>query len=123
MDEAKMIKYMKIQIKTLKILPMTLAGFYFVNTLLGFFKISQVLINNLAGVSLIPLIYLYISSYALHFCNYHRMFLHYIAASNIFCIVNSLLGFPIAGIAGYAVLWLIAGVFLFLILYNWLKNK
>lgn len=121
--ETNYIKWMKIQIKTLKVMPMSLALIYFINTILGFFGISQVFLGIVGGCSIITLLFLFISSYALGFCGYHRMFLYYIASSNIFCVLNEFLGFPLIGIYGYASLWVIAGVFLIVILYQWLHSK
>lgn len=121
--EINHIKWMKMQIKTLKVMPMSLALIYFINTILGFFGISQVFLGIVGGCSIITLLFLFISSYALGFCGYHRMFLYYISSSNAFCLINEFLGFPLVGIYGYACLWVIAGVFLIVILYQWLHSK
>lgn len=123
MIEAKQITWMKYQIKSLKIMPMIMSILFVINTFLGYFGIGQLLINTLSGISIIPLIYLYISSYALGFCGYHRMFLHHIAVSNLFCLIDVIIGIPISGTAMFASLWVIAGVFLIVILYQWLHSK
>lgn len=116
-------KWMKIQIKTLKIIPMLLAFIYWINTILGYFGISQILLNYIAGTSLLPLSFLYISSYALGFCPYHRMFLHYIATSEITMYLIMMFGISISQYALLVLLMVIAGVFLGVILYQWLHLK
>jgi hypothetical protein len=46
------------------------------------FGVDIPILASIAGMSLIPLIFMYISSYVFKFCEYHRMFLHYIVAIN-----------------------------------------
>lgn len=58
------------------------------NTLFWFFGIDLQMFSYIGGISFIPLIYLYISSYVFEFCEYHRIFLHYIVADNILSIID-----------------------------------
>ena len=121
--EEREITWMKFCIKFLKITPMTLAFLYWLNTIIGYIGWSQAVINMLAGVSFLPLLFLYVASYAFKFCGYHRMFLHYILVSNIFCYLDLIFLFPISNFCMFAILMLISGVFLFIILYQWIKSK
>ena len=103
--------------RTLKILPMIMAGLYWLNTVLSYFDLDYSLVSYLAGVGLIPLIFIFIASYAFNFCNYHRMFLWYIVANDIICWVDYNFELPISN-WNYMVLHsIVAGVFLGLILY------
>jgi hypothetical protein len=122
MEEREM-KWMRRCIKTMKITPMTLAFLYWLNTILGYIGWSQVFINLFAGVSVIPLIVLFVASYAFRFCGYHRMFLYYIVVSNSFCWLDVLFMFPLSNFCMFAILMVIAGVFLAVILYQWLHSK
>ena len=61
---------------TLKLIPMVLAGLQAINTIISYFGIH---IKAFAHCFVFCLIgFIYIASYLLKFCEYHRMFLHYI---------------------------------------------
>ena len=68
----------KIEIGLLKIIPMILAGIYLSNTILSYFlNIDLIVLSYIGGISLLPLIFLYLSSYVFRFCIYHRVFLFF----------------------------------------------
>lgn len=46
-------------------------------------------------ISWLVLIYLYIISYALSFCFYHRLSLHYILISQLLCYIDQKIGLPL----------------------------
>lgn len=77
----------KVEILLLKFIPFILAIFQFIYTICFIVNVSVPIIAELASVSLIPLVFLYVSSYVFKFCEYHRMPLHYIVSNNI---LNSL---------------------------------
>ena len=101
----------------LKIIPMTMAGLFLLNTVLSYFGIDYSIISYLAGVGLIPWLFIMLASYTLRFCEYHRMFLWYIIVNNIVCWIDDNYGLPVSD-RGYLVLhFIVAGLFLFLVLY------
>lgn len=67
----------KITVIVLKILPMLLAFITLLNSILSYFNIDLVILSYIGGVSLIPILFIYITSYTFKFCEYHRMFLHF----------------------------------------------
>ena len=73
----------KVELYLLKIMPMIIALAYLVNTVSSYFGVDIPILASIAGMSLIPLIFMYISSYVFKFCEYHRMFLHYMAVNDI----------------------------------------
>ena len=77
----------KIEIISLKTIPFILAIFQYIRTICFIVGISTPIFAEIAGVSLIPLLFLYLSSYVFKFCEYHRMPLHYIATNDF---LNSL---------------------------------
>lgn len=77
-----------MEIKLLKILPSLIALIYFINTILNLFDVSLNSLSYLAGMSFIPLLFMYISSYVFQFCEYHRLPLHYILINNLLSIVG-----------------------------------
>ena len=77
----------KLEILLLKFIPFVLALFQFIRTICFILGIATPIFAELASVSLLPLIFLYLSSYTFKFCEYHRIPLHYIVLNNI---LNSL---------------------------------
>ena len=107
----------KLFLGFLKLLPIIMAGLFLLNTVLSYFDIDYSIISYLAGVGLIPWLFILLASYTLKFCTYHRIFLWYILANNIVCWVDDNFELPVSD-RGYLVLhFIVAGVFLFLVLY------
>ena len=107
----------KLFLGFLKIIPMLLAGLYLLNTVLSYFDLDYSVISYIAGIGIIPWLFIMIASYVLRFCEYHRMFLWYIAVNNIVCWWDYNYELPVSD-RGYLVLhFIIAGLFLFLVLY------
>ena len=107
----------KIGLFFLKILPMLMAGLYLLNTILSYFYIDLSIISYIAGVGILPLIFLYIASYMFRFCSYHRMFLHYIVLNDILCWTDYTYELPISNWDYLVLHMIVAGVCLFLVLY------
>ena len=68
----------KVTVIVLKILPMLLAFITLLNSILSYFNIDLVILSYIGGVSLITILFIYVASYTFKFCEYHRIFLHYI---------------------------------------------
>ena len=77
-----------IEIKLLKILPSLIALIYFINIILNLIGVKLNSLSYLAGMSFIPLLFIYISSYVFQFCEYHRLPLHYILITNLLSIIG-----------------------------------
>ena len=111
----------KIELYLIKIIPMLLAFLYFINIILDYFGIDNYLISIIGGMSILPLVFFYISSYVFKFCEYHRMFLHYIVVNDVITWIDYEYTIPITDLE-YLILQLcIAFVFMIIILY--LKEK
>ena len=114
----------KIQLYLLKVLPMIIALAYLLNTILSLNGIDIPALSYIAGMSIIPLIFMYTSSYVFRFCGYHRMFLHYIVVNDIINIYDLYVGIPLDNRELLNIHVALAGLFLFLILYSYVKyNK
>ena len=114
----------KIEIGLLKIIPMILAGIYLSNTILSYFlDIDLVLLSYIGGISLLPLIFLYLSSYVFRFCIYHRVFLHYISINEIILILDTHIGLPVSDLEYFCLQMSIFGISLFLFLYLYVKSN
>lgn len=114
----------KIQLYLLKVLPILIALAYLLNTILSLNGIDIPALSYIAGMSIIPLIFMYTSSYIFRFCGYHRMFLHYIVVNDIINIYDLYVGIPLDNRELLNIHVALAGLFLFLILYSYVKyNK
>jgi hypothetical protein len=107
----------KLFIGFLRVLPMVLAGLFLLNTVLSYFDIDLPVISYIASVGFIPWLFIIMASYRLHFCEYHRMFLWYILVNNILCCTDVEYVLPISNWNYFVLHIIIAGVFLFLVLY------
>ena len=65
------------------------------NTILSYFNINVDILSYIGSVSLVTLILLYITFYVFNFCEYYRMFLHYIVVTWIINIIDYYIGIPI----------------------------
>lgn len=61
----------------------------------GFGIILQI-VSHYVGLVLAPMLFMYISSYVFKFCNYHRMFIHYILTMNLMNVTNWYFRIPIS---------------------------
>ena len=57
---------------------MVLAGCFLANTILSCFAIETEVLSYTAGIGILPLLFIYLSSSVFKFCVYHRMFIYYI---------------------------------------------
>jgi hypothetical protein len=114
----------KVEIGLLKIIPMVLAGIYLSNTILSYFlDIDLIILSYIGGISLLPLIFLYLSSYVFRFCIYHRVFLHYITINELILILDTHIGLPISDLEYFCLQMSIFGISLFLFLYLYVKSN
>ena len=117
-------KYLyKIELSLLKIIPMLMSACSLSNSILSYFDINVVFINYIGGVSLLPLIFLYLSSYVFKFCEYHRMFLHYLLITDVLNVYDYHIGFNIPDLEYLCLHMIITGISLFIILYLYMNKK
>lgn len=105
-----------------KVIPMLLAFLHFVNILFGYFNIDSTILTYLGGISFLPILFLYITSYALKFCAYHRMFIHYCVITNIINIYDEYVGININNERYVMLLLILTIIMLFITLYLKLKR-
>lgn len=93
------------------------------NTTLSYFYIDLPILSYIGGVSVLSLVFFYLASYVFKFCEYHRMFLHYITLNWVLNIIDYYWGIPISDKGMFLIYMMITGIFLFIILYLYLKTK
>lgn len=107
----------KIELYIIKVIPYLLAFFYLLNTTLSYFYIDIPLISYIAGISLLPLLFLYISSFVFRFCIYHRLPLYYIFINWIITVLDYYLDFTRYYETTILVNFITAGITILLIVY------
>lgn len=100
-----------------KVLPIIIAAIYFLNSTISFFYGNDIPLNYIGGVSLLPVLYLYLASYTFKLCEYYRMYLHYIVVINIINIYDYYIGIPIDDISMYLLCVLLTTITMFIIIY------
>lgn len=113
-------KLVKLEIKLLKTMPMLLAFVFFLNIVFSYLGINTEILSILCLI--IPLIFIYVSSYCFKFCGYHRMFLHYILVSEAINWYDYKIGIPIENRSMIGIQLIVVAIFIFVILYMKLKT-
>ena len=113
----------KIVLFTIKVIPMLVTLLYLFNTVLSYYGIDCRVFSYIGGTSFLFIVLLYAASLAFRFCKYHRMFIHYISVNWLLDIIDYEYGIPISDKGLFHVYMVIAGIFLFLILYYHEKEK
>lgn len=113
----------KIELYLLKIIPMLMAVCSACNSILSYFDIEVVVINYLGGVSLLPLMFLYLSSYVFKFCAYHRMFLHYLLITDIINIYDYHIGIPLDNLKYLCLHMIVTIISMFIVLFLYINRK
>lgn len=104
----------KIYLLILKYLPIILAGFLIIHLILAYFNISAEIIATIGGISILPLIFMIVSSFMLKFCITHRLPLYYCLIDVCFGTIDYYTQIPIA--MSYGIYFILA--FVFIILYT-----
>ena len=113
----------KIELRLLKIIPMILAFTALLNSILSYFNIDLYILSYIGGISIFTVVFLYLSSYVFKFCEYHRMFLHYIVVTWIINTIDYYIGIPINDLEYLCLQMIIAGISLFIILLLYYKTN
>ena len=113
----------KIELLLLKLIPMILAFTALLNSILSYFGIDLYILSYIGGISIFTMVFLYLSSYVFKFCEYHRMFLHYVVITWIINIIDYYIGIPITDLEYLCLQMIVAGVSLFIILYLYVKHN
>lgn len=112
----------KLELGLLKVIPMILAFIALLNSILSYLGIDLYILSYLGGISIFTIIFLYLSSYVFDFCEYHRIFLHYVVAIWIINTVDYYIGIPISNLEYLCLQMIIAGISLFIIIYLYVKS-
>lgn len=115
--EEKSYLLQKSVVYSIRVIPMLLALTAVLNTTLSYFDIVAPILSYIGGVSILPLAFLYLASYAFKFCAYHRMFLHYVTVNWALNIYDYYIGIPVSNKEVIMIYCILICIFMFLILY------
>lgn len=113
-------RLLKVELFLVKVMPMIVSLAYLIIATSYCFGVDMSIMSNIAGMSFIPLLFMYVSSYVFGFCSYHRMFLHYITFNNIIDMVDVYIEIQCRMILASFVS--LIGIVLFIILYLYVKS-
>lgn len=116
----------KAVIVAIKIIPILIATLFLIRSILSCIDVDVTWLSYLCGMSLIPLLFMYLVSYAFKFCTYHRMFLHYIVVNDAINYIDYYIGIPLQYHELLRLHIIIAGIFLLLVIYyhqKWKKEQ
>lgn len=116
-------KQYKILLILLKYIPILISLIYVLNTFAAYVGIDIPAANNIAGMSLLTWIFIYIATIVFNFCSYHRMFLYYILIVDIINITDYYIGIPISDFQLIMLHTIVTGISLFIILFLYIKRK
>ena len=102
---------------------MILAFTALLNSILSYFNIDLYILSYIGGISIFTMVFLYLSSYVFKFCEYHRMFLHYVVVTWIINTIDYYIGIPINDLEYLCLQIIIAGISLFIILLLYYKTN
>lgn len=85
----------KIELLLIKTIPYIISVIYFINSVLSYFNIENAILSYIGGMSILPFIFLYISSFVFKFCIYHRIPLYYILVCDIINYYDYYIGIPV----------------------------
>lgn len=102
----------KLELLVLKSLPILIALCYLLNTILSYFEIDFAILSAIGGLSLLPIIFILISSFVFKFCIYHRLPIYYVILSDIINYYDLYIGIPLSNRWLFIVNMIIAGLFI-----------
>lgn len=113
----------KILLILLKYIPIIIGVGYILNTLLLLLGINLSFLSFFIGISLLPWLFLYISSFVFKFCSYHRAFLYYVLAIDSINWIDYTIGIPITSVTLISIELIIAGITLMTALWLYVRNN
>lgn len=115
--------FYKIVLYMLKIITYLIAFIYLLNTTLSYFRIDAPILSLIGGLSILPTIYIFLTSFAFKFCFYHRIPLYYVILSDCITYYDIYYEIPVTSRTLFSINIIIAGICLFLIIYFKLKYE
>ena len=119
----------KVDLFLLKLLPVVMVISHIIASYGAIFKVVSgaaiiiQIVSHYLGLVIAPIAFMYISSHVFQFCNYHRMFIHYIAVIELMNVTNWYFQLPITNELYNGIQVTITIVFAILALVMYIKKR
>lgn len=107
----------KIELLLIKVIPFIIMCCYVINSVLSYFEINTIILSIIGGMSILPWIFLFVSSFVFRFCIYHRLPLYYILITDIINYYDNVIGIPISNKSLFVLNMIIVGIFVLMIVF------
>lgn len=94
----------KYMLWMLKHIPFLIASLYFINSILDWFDINIEILSFMFGMSLVPWLFLLISSIVFQFCICHRIFIYYIGVIESLQWIDHFYTIPISDLTFFVII-------------------
>lgn len=111
----------KLELLLLKYLSVTIGLCYLLNSILSYFGIDIILFSFVAGLSILPTIFILVSSFVFKFCIYYRLPIYYVIISDIINYYDLYIGIPISNRMLFITNMITAGICIFLMIFFKIK--
>lgn len=128
-DILKTKELYKIDLFLLKLLPIIMAISFIIAQYGACFQINEgwtlitQIVSHYLGLIIAPLAFMYISSYLFHFCNYHRMFMYYVAVMELMNVTNWYFKIPISNELYNEIQKIITIIFIIVTIVMYIKKR
>ena len=119
----------KVDLFLLKLLPVIMVISHIIASYGAIFQVVSgaaiiiQIVSHYLGLVIAPIAFMYISSHVFQFCNYHRMFIHYIAVIELMNVTNWYFQLPITNELYNGIQVTITIVFAILALVMYIKKR
>lgn len=118
MEEKQIIrKLYKLELYCIKLIPYLIALCYVGNTISSYLYKELPIFSFVGSLSLLPMIFLFISSFVFKFCIYHRLPLYYVFISDCISYYDLYIGIPISNRNLFALNMMIFGIFMLILVF------
>lgn len=107
----------KLELICIKVIPYLIALCYVGNIISSYVYKELPIFSFVGSLSILPMLFLYLSSFVFRFCIYHRLPLYYCFISDCISYYDLCIGIPISTRNLFVVNMLILGVFILLLVY------
>lgn len=112
----------KLELLCIKLIPYLITMCYVGNTISSYVYKELPIFSFVGSLSILPLLFLYLSSFVFKFCIYHRLPLYYVFVSDCISLYDLYVGIPISNRNLFVMNMMILGVFILLIVFYKFKQ-
>lgn len=112
----------RIMLLMLKTIPYVLFLCHASSFVLSYLGKNREILSFFCGISLVPWIFILLSSYVFRFCKYHRLMIWYCGLTESIAWMDWKIGFPVTDSVFFISLFIITGIFIFSIAYFKIKH-